>query len=481
MDNLGWATTLIFVLDYSIRIGLSVRVVARRLPVGTSLAWLSVILIFPFAGAFLYLLLGEYRLGPNRARQAALLASNQSKQVAAGAPGAADFEGLGPAGAGLAHLAWTALRAAPLAGSRLELLENAEASFPSLIADIDRARRTCHLEFYIWSPGGVADEVGAALMRAARRGVACRVLLDSFGSAAFLRGPLVCSLRDSGVAVHGALPGGLLRLLVARPDLRLHRKIVVIDGAVGYTGSLNLADPRLFNKHVGVGQWVDAFVRLQGPAVGALETIFEEDWALETGEGVSLPPAGEPPVGAGAAVVQVLPSGPAVKVEAIEQIVLMAVYSASRELVLTTPYFVPSEALLTALVSAASRGVQVTLIVPARVDSRLVHYASRAHQVDLLEAGVRVALFKGGLLHTKSVTVDGRFSLFGSLNLDPRSMRLDFEVTLAVYDEGFTAALRHLQDTYLSASELLDLAACRSRSLVERFVSDAARLVGPVL
>ena len=148
---------------------------------------------------------------------------------------------------------------------------------------------------------------------------------------------------------------------------------------------------------------------------------------------------------------------------------------------LTTPYFVPNESLLAALLSAPGRGVDVTLIVPARVDSRMTHYASRAHQHDLLAAGVRVALYQGGLLHTKSIAVDGQFSLFGSLNLDPRSLRLDFEVTLAVYDAGFTAALGQLQQRYLDGSDLLDLKMCRSRRAIERFAEDAARLVGPLL
>jgi cardiolipin synthase len=180
-------------------------------------------------------------------------------------------------------------------------------------------------------------------------------------------------------------------------------------------------------------------------------------------------------------VVQVLPTGPERRVEAIEQVLLMALYGARREVMLTTPYFVPSEPLLLALLSAAGRGVEVTLIVPAKVDSRLVHFASRAYQKDLLEAGVRVALFERGLLHTKSITVDDQFSLFGSLNLDPRSLRLNFEITLAAYDAGFTAALRGLQREYLAESRPLDLATCRARSVVERFAEDSARLVGPLL
>jgi cardiolipin synthase len=187
------------------------------------------------------------------------------------------------------------------------------------------------------------------------------------------------------------------------------------------------------------------------------------------------------PQSAGAANVQVLATGPAARVDAIEQVVLMAIYDATREVVLTTPYFVPSESMLNALLSAAGRGVDVTLIVPAKVDSRLTHFASRAYQADLIAAGVRVALFEGGLLHTKSITVDGRFSLFGSLNLDPRSMRLDFEITLIVYDAGFTQALRQLQEHYLSDSSILDLDGCRARSALERFKEDAARLVGPIL
>jgi cardiolipin synthase len=159
----------------------------------------------------------------------------------------------------------------------------------------------------------------------------------------------------------------------------------------------------------------------------------------------------------------------------------MALYAATREVVLTTPYFVPSESLLTALLSAAGRGLDVTLIVPAQVDSHLVQFASRAYQTDLLAAGVRIALFQGGLLHTKSITVDDRLSLFGSLNLDPRSMRLNFEITLAVYDVEFTAALRRLQQHYMDGSVMLDAAACRARSITERLAEDTARLIGPVL
>jgi cardiolipin synthase len=485
MIHPGWIAALIFLADLFIRVGFSLRVIMRRLPVGVSLAWLTIILVLPFAGAILYLLVGEYHLGWRQKRRMIQVAEGfRDAQVQLEKQAGAAPEVLEPESAGLARLARAALGAPLLSGNRWQLLPNAESAFPALIADIDQARWSCHLEFYIWSPGGIADEVGAALIRASRRGVQCRVLVDALGSSSFLRSPLVGELRQNGVQVQAALPVRLLGILFVRPDLRLHRKIVVIDGQVGYTGSLNLADPRLFKQNAGVGKWVDALVRLQGPAVTDLALLFLKDWAVVSGlspeefqqnqELGSFPPAGQ-------ARVQVLSSGPAGRVEAIEEIVLMAIYGASQEIVLTTPYFIPSESMLAALTSAAGRGVKVTLIVPQRVDSRLTHYASRAHQMDLLRAGVQVALYQGGLLHTKSITVDGRISLFGSLNLDPRSMRLDFEVTLSVYDRGFCSELRGLQQRYLEKSILLDLDTCLARSALERFAENTTRLVGALL
>jgi cardiolipin synthase len=485
LDQIHGTATAVLLLDLCIRIGLSVRVIKRRLPVGVALAWLGVILILPLVGAGLYLLLGEYRLGRTRARRAPHLALDCQKRFPQYFSTGAAGDGVTTMGGeALARVAQALLGAPPLPGNRLELLPNAEAAFPALLADIDGAARTCDLEFYIWSPGGCADEVARALIRAAARGVSCRVLLDAIGSKAFLRSRWVSDLRKAGVQVQAALNAGLLRLVVARPDLRLHRKIVVIDGAIGYTGSLNLADPQLFKQDAGVGQWVDALARVQGPAVGVLALTFTQDWALETGtppDWERLPALEARDSAVGPAPVQVLRTGPDARVDAIAQVLLATVYAANQELVLTTPYFVPGEAMLAALIAAAARGAKVTLIVPARVDSRLVGYASQAFQADLIRAGVRVALYQGGLLHTKSITVDGRFCLFGSVNLDPRSLRLDFEITLVVYDEAFTRAVRQLQQTYVEKSVMLDLAACASRSALERFKEDTARLFGPVL
>jgi cardiolipin synthase len=485
MHDSTWFTLAVFVADLLIRVGLSVRVVMRRLPVGVSLAWLSVILVLPFVGAVAYLLFGELRLGRRRMRRIhAVYGAYRQWLTELRTAGAVDWVALGSGCEPLARLAEAVAGVAALPGNRLQLLDDADAVFRSLVADIDRAQRTCDLEFYIWNAGGLADEVAAALARAVARGVECRVLLDALGSRPFLGSPHARELRDKGVQVRSALPGGLLHLLFARSDLRLHRKIVVIDGAVAYTGSLNLVDPRFFKQGAGVGQWVDAMVRIEGAAVGALRLVFRADWEVEAGERVPAPP---PAAGAPSgpddtrAAVQVVPSGPAGNVQAVESLLLTAIYSARRELVLTTPYFVPDEQLLTALVSAACRGVDVKLVVPARVDSRMVRLASAAQRGDLASAGVAILEYDAGLLHTKSVTMDGELSLFGSLNLDPRSLHLNFEITLCVYDRDFTARLRRLQQSYVERCTPFDLAAWQKRSVVRRLAEDTGRLLSPLL
>ncbi|MGD9647603.1 MAG: cardiolipin synthase [Pirellulales bacterium] len=478
-------TIAVFLSDLAIRVGLSVRVINRRRPVGVSLAWLTLVLLVPFAGAALYLLVGENRLGRGRAQRAARVHGpylDWLKDLDTRA--VQQWSAMGPECEQHSRLCTAVAGIPALPGNRLELLDDAQTTFRRLIADIDSAQRSCHLEFYIWSVGGTADEVAAALVRAAGRGVRCRVLVDAVGSHEFVGSPLAQRMLAAGIQVQSALPVSLLRMLFVRIDLRLHRKIVVIDGEIAYTGSQNLVDPRFFKVHAGVGQWVDAMVRFEGPAVEPLAITFLEDWELETGEGIEkLSQTGDVHTvpERGPAVVQVVPSGPAQRVDAIYTILLTTIYAARHELVLTTPYFVPDEPLLTALVAAAARGVQVTIVLPERVDSKLVRLASQAFKGDLLAAGVRIVMFRHGLLHTKSITVDGQFSLFGSLNLDPRSLWLNFEITLAVYDAEFTARLRELQQTYIEQADELTPKAWANRTIGQRFADNVARLLSPLL
>lgn len=479
-----WASVSV-VAHVTLQVVLALRVVMKKRPPGETLAWVMVIMAFWLIGPIAYLIFGERWLGRRREKKFIALTA-PTKRWLATLPERrlVDWSRLDDDMESIARVGERTVGVPAVGGNKLELLDQWFDVFESIIRDIDGAKSTCHLEFYIWEPDGIADKVVEALIRAAERGVICRVLVDAMGSRALLRSELVPRMRAAGVQVKDALPGGLWRLSLVRFDLRQHRKVVVIDGSIGYTGSLNMADPRLFKRDAGVGQWIDAMVRVQGPAVEALAISFLSDWFVETEDTLEeLQAKGDakPQPSIGESTVQVMPTGPELPSNSVEHVLLTAVYSARTELVLTTPYFVPSEALSMALVAAARRGVKVILVVPAKVDSKLVAYASGAFQGELLEAGVRIAAFGDGLLHTKSVTVDGSHSLFGSVNLDPRSFRLNFEILLAVFDPKFTGELRTLQQQYIDRSQLLDLDAYRRRPKTRQAAENFARLLGPLL
>jgi len=477
--------TVMTLLHMLIIIGLSVRVIKVRLPVAASLAWLILIFFLPLVGAIAYLVLGEKRLGRQFMTRTRAIKDRYDSWLQDLPPEIrSNPQRLSPQARSLSRLAETTVNIPAMSGNRIQLLDAAEPILSSIISDIDNAKRFCHLEFYIWTEGGKADEVGAALLRAASRGVTCRVLLDAIGSADFSKSRLLEQLKNGGVEVAFALPVSALSVFKVRPDLRLHRKIVVIDDAAGYTGSFNLVDPRFFKQDAGVGKWVDAMVRLEGPGVLALSALFRWDWEVETGCDLDALAENRDPgadLRAGEIDVQVIPSGPGVIGNSIYQLLLLSIYSAGREIIMTTPYFVPDEAVGTALLTAAERGVKVTVILPERNDSRLVHYTCRSYFDDMLAAGIQIFGFKGGLLHTKSVVVDRQVALFGSVNLDVRSFWLDFEVTLGVYDPDFAERLIALQNKYIADSIPLDLQTWQQRPGKERFIENLARLASPLL
>jgi cardiolipin synthase len=475
-----WGEIVLFA-HWAILIGFSIRVISKRRQVGVALAWLAVIAAVPFFGAAVYLLFGEKWL-PRRALQRAARINPRltAWQKDLCERSAVDWTELNADAEPLHRQALATVGLPGIAGNRLTLLQDFESIFDALIADIDGAQGSCHLEFYIWHDGGRADDVAEALMRARKRGVACRVLVDAFGSGGFVGGAMRRRMEEHGVEVAVALPPRFP--LIGRLDLRNHRKVVVIDGEIAYTGSQNLVDPRYFKQKANVGQWIDVMVRLEGPGVEALAGLFVHDWSIITGvDPDTVRDTVRRPTRQGATVVQAMPSGPAYHGEAIRQLLLTMVYAARRELILTTPYFVPDDAIETALESAAQRGVDVTLVVPKRIDSRLVRYASPAHFEDLLEAGVRIKRFRGGLLHSKTITVDKSFGLVGTVNLDMRSLWLNFEISLLVYDRGFTTELRDVQLGYVEESDPVDLETWRRRPAARRLLENAAGLLSPLL
>jgi cardiolipin synthase A/B len=464
-----------------------VRVIMRRPVRGVALAWLFLAAMLPFAGGLAYLLVGERRIGRRRSRGLETLHTDFRKIAAAAIPaGLTDVAWArhSPAARSLDCLGRTMVGSPTVRGSRFELFADAQVVLKAIAHDVDDAKTSVLMEFYIWNEGGAADVVLDALIRAAQRGVRCRVLVDALGARPWWRGPQPQRLREAGVELREALPVGLLRSLVGRTDLRLHRKIVVVDGEVAWTGSMNLVDPAYFKADAGVGEWVDAMVRLEGAIVVPLGAILIGDWLLETGEPMQglIRSAGLHLVRPqGSSDIQAIPSGPGEGGDGLLQMLLALIGAAQNELVLTTPYMVPDDALILALRGAAGRGVKVTVIVPEKVDSLLTRYASRSYYDDLLDVGVELQLYRGGLLHTKSILVDDAMSMFGTVNFDMRSLWLNYEVALFAYGPEFAQALRALQQAYLAHSVPLDRAAWSRRPLKERVLENVLRLFSPLL
>lgn len=472
-------------LQLVIIIGVILRVMLTRHPPGSSFAWILITTILPYVGFILYLLFGERPIGQLRARRFREALSQWQTL---------SRHKLTPTGPLPVHLAphrtliHLAVRMAHLpvtSGSTLKLLSRTRDMFESIIADLDAAEKSVDMEFYIWSEGGEADHVRDALLRARARGVRVRILVDDFGSRAFLRSDSKRLLAGAGVSIAAAMPMKFLRFFgLQRGDLRLHRKTIIIDGKIGYTGSLNMIDPESYDAAKTVGAWVDAMVRLEGPAVRTLESMFLNDWALQPDgdlsdleEIVESTCIDQP----GSATVVTVPSGPYGMRDSNLFLLLDSINAARFSLTITTPYFVPNEVLATALLNAAHRGVEVTLIIPAEADSRTVSWAARRYFDDLLGANIRILLYHGGLLHTKSVAVDDEYALFGTVNFDNRSLHLNFEMMLLIFDPAFMADIKKLHLLYESKCSRVDAAAWKKRPLLDRLKEGASYLVSPLL
>lgn len=476
---ISWAA--VFVQLFLV-IGVTLRVMLTRHPPGSSFAWILITAILPYFGFILYLLMGERTLGKWHARKLRR-EMRKRRQIFRHFM---HTDAMAPLQwRGLSRLA-TRLSRCPLTQqSSLALLSDADETLTRLVKDIDNARSCIVMEFYIWDVGGKADDVSSALIRAARRGVKCYVLVDAIGSSKFLSSHWAPMFRHEGIRLESALPVSIFSALLSRVDIRLHRKVVVIDQSIGYSGSLNMADPHFFKKKAKVGQWIDAMVRTKGEIVASLYYLISFDWKTLSVADDELPEfkAKNPPKFdiPDQAAVMLVPSGPATNDDANQRIILDAIYNARQEVRIVTPYFVPGEALALALQNAAVRGVKVLLIVAEKSDSRPVDYASRRYFEDLLRAGVKIFLHKKGMLHTKSIIIDGEVSLFGTVNMDMRSMHLNYELMLLVFDREFNRKIAMLNNQYEADSEQIALAKWYKRPIIERMKEGACYLISPLL
>jgi len=448
---------------------------------GSSLTWIAVILALPLIGGMLFLTFGLTRLGRRRIRRYRDIVArvehrdNRPPPDLAAAPTTMNRDDRH-----LAQLAESLGAAAAVGGNLLHLMGETDDVIDRMIADIDAAQDHCHLLFYIYLADATGTRLAERLIAAAKRGVKCRLLVDGLGSRAFLRSRLRRQLQKGGVHVAEALPVSPLRLILARIDLRNHRKIVVVDGHIGYAGSQNIANAD-FAPKARYAPWVDAMVRIDGPAVRDLQVLFVEDWFLDTNEPLESLVRVRPTAHPDGVPVQVYATGPTKPAETMRTHVQAAIQMAREELVLTTPYFVPDEALVSAMATGARRGTRVTLIVPQRNDSRLVALASRAYYGPLLEAGVRIMEFRGGLLHAKTLTIDRHIAMVTSANIDRRSFDINFEAGIVVYDSDFASELRFLQSHYMEQSVPVSPRIYAARPALTRIKENGAAMVAPLL
>lgn len=470
------------ILQVTLTVGVILRVMLTRHPPGSSFAWILLTAILPYAGFILYLLFGERTLGRWHARK---LRKEMRKRrqifrhimhTEAMAP--EDYRDISKLATRLGKFPLTKR-------SSLRLLDDSDETLTLLIRDINNAKELIAMEFYIWDVGGKADDVSAALIRAARRGVQCYILVDAIGSSRFLSSEWARMFRYEGIHLESALPVSIFSALLSRADIRLHRKIAVIDYRVAYSGSLNMVDPHYFKKNSNVGQWVDAMVRAKGEIVASLYHLIHFDWKVLTESDLPFPEFKDHAIEnfdvPDQATVMIVPSGPGTTNDANQRLILESIHRAKQNIEIVTPYFIPGEALALALQNAAIKGVRVTLILSEKSDAPMVNYASRRYFDDLLKSGVRILFYKKGMLHTKSITVDGELSLFGTVNMDMRSMHLNYELMLLVFDREFSHKVSALNSTYAEFCSEINLYLWYKRSVWERMKEGASYLLSPLL
>lgn len=477
--NVFFWTQVLVASEWAIRLVMLPVIVLRKEKPATCLAWLAVIFFEPWVGLGLYLLIGENRLGHRR-----LVRREQLRPLLDDAehppvepdhivePDENEEYGV------LVNLAEHGGGLPVVGGNAISLMSKTDVFIDRLVAEIDAAQHHVHLLFYIFKDDTVGHRVAEALGRAVARGVVCRVLADAVGSRPLFR-HLAPSMRQQGVRVFAMLPANLWRIPFSRLDLRNHRKLAVIDGTVAFTGSQNIVEASYGHKRAGV--WFDVMARITGPVVRQLQQIFLEDWFYTSGElleDAALFPIGRP---TGAVAMQVIPTGPDEPTELFQDLVVRAIFLARRHVVITSPYFIPNEAMLLAMRLAALRGVQVDLAIPKQCDHRVVNAAGVFYCDYLMRYGVRVFLFQDGMLHAKTLTVDDELAMFGSANYDIRSFNLNFELNLFVHAGSAVQEMRDLQQSYLDRSLLAVPGEWPSQTFGNRLKMNLAKLFSPLL
>ncbi|GAA1536043.1 cardiolipin synthase [Brevibacterium picturae] len=475
--GVGW-----IVVEYAVKI-IAVGVVPEDRRPSSSSAWLLLILFVPIVGIPLFLMLGSPYINRRRAR----IQAQADELMHEGADDLPDVPPSLQTSPGLASIATLGRRLTALpmvTGDSHGVISDYGASIERMAGLVDEAREYVHVEIYIMAWDSTTDVFFRALERAAARGVKVKVLFDHIGSRkypGFHR--LGRRLTKAGIDWHLMLPFLPWRNKLRRIDLRNHRKLLVIDGKRAMMGSQNMIDSSYLKKsNVKIGRsWHDIMVELSGPIVAAVEAVFATDWYTESGEALGIRSydrdAYEPDVGGQTSAMQLVPSGPGFTTEPNLKVFTSMMYLAQTRLAIVSPYFVPDESLLAAVVTAAERGVGVELYVSEQADQFMVDFAQSSYYRSLLEAGVRIFLYpKPQVLHTKCLIVDDEYAVMGSSNLDMRSFGLNYEISLLTTGGDLVDDIAEVVADYQAESRELVLEDWEKRPYIRRYLESVMRL-----
>jgi len=473
-----WWVFVVLAFDITVRITAIIVIPRNRRPTA-AMAWLLAIYFIPIIGILLFLLIGNPRL-PRKRRKKQQQINDYIRETSRNL----DFGTLRPHAPGwftsLVRLNRN-LGALPLAGDNgAQLIAGYQDSIDAMAAAIRAAQEYVHVEFYILQADAATEDFFRALEEVAARGVPVRVLMDHWANRGkpFYKQTLR-RLDAMGAHWHLMLPVQPLKGKYQRPDLRNHRKLLVVDGRVAFTGSQNVTDSTYnLPKNLRRGlHWVDLMVRVDGPVVASINAVFLSDWYSETDEFVEGVELFDVTAGTGDLDCQIIPSGPGFEFQNNLKLFLTLLFAAKRRIIIVSPYFVPEESLLLAIQTACQRGVQVELFVSEEGDQAMVYHAQRSYYEMLLRAGVKIWMYqKPFILHSKSMTIDDEVAVIGSSNMDMRSFGLNLEITMLVRGGEFVTQMREVEDHYRSMSRELTADEWRQQPLRSKILDNLARL-----
>ncbi|MFB8388346.1 cardiolipin synthase [Microbacterium sp. NPDC055910] len=467
------------VIDISVRIAAIIIVPRNRRPTA-AMAWLLAIYFIPLIGVFLFLLIGNPRLPRKRRKK-----QEQINEYIRDTSESLDFGTLRPhAPAWFTSLVTLNrnLGAMPLAGDNAaHIISDYQESLDTMAEAIRAAERYVHVEFYILQSDAATDDFFRALEEVAARGVTVRVLMDHWANRGkpFYKAT-IRRLNAMGAHWRLMLPVQPFRGKYQRPDLRNHRKLLVVDGRVAFTGSQNVTDSTYnLPKNIRRGlHWVDLMARIEGPVVASINAVFLSDWYSETDEVLTDEiDLFDVQSGPGDLDCQIIPSGPGFEFQNNLKLFAGLLYAAQRKIIVVSPYFVPDEALLLAITTACQRGIHVELFVSEEGDQALVYHAQRSYYEALLRAGVKIWMYqKPFILHSKSMTIDDEVAIIGSSNMDMRSFGLNLEISMLVRGEEFVREMRDVEQQYRVLSRELTLEEWMRQPLRSTVLDNLARL-----